>query len=83
MLKKAWLWLLLLLVFGVQAQQADHYWQWGWGTYGNGLIEDIARFDWSLVNFGSVPDNQQTVDRCNAPSREPKPPLCHPDMAYF
>ncbi|NMA40923.1 MAG: hypothetical protein GX937_12195, partial [Lentisphaerae bacterium] len=66
MLKKIWLWLLPLLVFGVHAQQTDHYWQWGWGTYGNGLIEDIARFDWSLVNFGSVPDNQQTVDRCNA-----------------
>jgi len=38
----------------------------GLGHLRQWLIEDIARFDWSLVNFGSVPDNQQTVDRCNA-----------------
>ncbi len=65
MLKKAWLSLLLLSALGVQAQKADHYWQWGWGDYGAGRVEDVARFDWSLVNFGSVPDNEETVARLN------------------
>jgi hypothetical protein len=65
MLKKAWLSLLLLSILGVQAQQADHYWQWGWGSYGSGSIEDIARFDWSFVNFGNIADNEQTVAHLN------------------
>ncbi len=66
MLKKAWLWLLLLLAFGVHAQQADHYWQWGWGAYGSGPVEDVARFDWSLVNFGNIAADEETVAHLNA-----------------
>ena len=70
MLKKTWLWLLPSFVFvlalGAQAQQANHYWQWGWGAYGPGLVEDVARYDWSLVNFGSIPSDAQTVERLNA-----------------
>jgi len=58
--------LLLLSMLGVQAQQADHYWQWGWGSYGAGSVEDVARFDWSFVNFGNIADNEQTVAHLNA-----------------
>lgn len=46
--------------------QADSYWQWGWGDYGSGLVEDVARFDWSFINYGNVPQDERTVQRCNA-----------------
>lgn len=45
---------------------ADAYWSWGWGDYGNGPVENVARFDWSFLNYGNIPEGQATVDRCNA-----------------
>lgn len=47
------------------AESADRYWEWGWGTYGVGTLLDVARYDWSLVNFGNVPADERTVARCN------------------
>jgi len=39
---------------------------WGWGDYGAGTIENTARFDWSCVNYGNIPEDERTVERCNA-----------------
>ena len=47
------------------ADPTDRYWEWGWGTYGGGTLLDVARYDWSLVNFGNVPADERTVTRCN------------------
>lgn len=57
---------LLLVLMSLLSMAAEKgYWSWGWGTYGNGLVEDVARFDWSLLNFGNIYQDQRTVDRCN------------------
>jgi hypothetical protein len=50
---------------GETAMEKDLYWTWGWGTYGQGSDLDVARYDWSLVNLGSIPADQRTVDYCN------------------
>lgn len=42
----------------------DRYWEWGWGIYGAHSVLDVARYDWSLINFGNVPANDTTVERC-------------------
>jgi len=44
-----------------------HYWEWGWGVYYGTLMEplDIARYDWSLINLGSIPANQKTLELLN------------------
>jgi hypothetical protein len=55
----------VLCLAGAAAGAADRYWEWGWGSYGSGTDLDVARYDWSLINFGSVPADQTTVDRCN------------------
>ncbi|MBT7166858.1 MAG: hypothetical protein HN904_29015 [Victivallales bacterium] len=44
---------------------SNSYWEWGWGTYGSGSALDVARYDWSLINFGNVPADERTVQRCN------------------
>lgn len=48
-----------------QAVGASRYWEWGWGTYGSLEPLDVARFDWSLINFGNVGATPETVERCN------------------
>lgn len=59
----------VLLLSAVVCSAAEsgkgRYWEWGWGVYG-GNPADVARFDWSILNFGNIPDNQSTVDYCNA-----------------
>ncbi len=56
--------IILLLTVTCVAGGAE-YWQWGWGSYGGSSDLDVARWDWSLINFGGVSANQTTVDRCN------------------
>jgi hypothetical protein len=65
---------LMLGVAGISAMHGpaaakDRYWAWGWGLYGvNGQQEalDSARFDWSLLTFGSDDAaDRATIDRCN------------------
>lgn len=47
------------------AQTTSRYWEWGWGTYGGAVPLDVARYDWSLINFGNVAADARAVDRCN------------------
>jgi len=55
-----------------QSDQSRH-WEWGYGTYGTSADErNVAVFDWSFIQFGSVVDNfgrtmdgPQIVDRAN------------------
>lgn len=54
------------LAIACQARATDDYWSWGWGDYGAGLLENVAPFDWSMINYGNVAQDQRTVDRCNA-----------------
>ncbi len=58
---------MVLLVVSLRADgdEGNRFWSWGWGTYGGPTALDVARFDWSLINFGNVPADQRTVDRCN------------------
>lgn len=58
--------MLIAGVLGISTILHGGYWDWGWGSYGVGSVEDVARFDWSCVNFGNVPESQVTIDRCNA-----------------
>ncbi len=57
----------ILTAAGAAAQEGAQsgYWGWGWGTYGSRSVLDTARFDWSLINFGNVPADERTVQRCN------------------
>lgn len=55
-----------MAVLGLSGAVYGKYWEWGWGSYGVGSVEDVARFDWSCVNFGNIPESQATVERCNA-----------------
>ena len=45
--------------------EKSRYWEWGWGLYGASAPLDVARYDWSLINFGNVPADERTVERCN------------------
>ena len=58
----------VVLAFGMAtaAKTAEgSYWEWGWGTYGSKSALDVARYDWSLINFGNVSADERTVLRCN------------------
>jgi len=55
----------VLALGGTAAHASDKYWTWGWGTYGSSSALDVARYDWSLINFGNVPADERTVARCN------------------
>jgi len=57
--------LALLFSATVAGAEKSHYWEWGWGTYGSRAPIDMARYDWSLINFGNIGANQETLDFCN------------------
>jgi hypothetical protein len=63
--KRKWI-MVAIAVLGLSGAVYGKYWEWGWGSYGVGSVEDVARFDWSCVNFGNIPESQATVERCNA-----------------
>ncbi len=60
---------ILIAVFATAGMATEtaggRYWAWGWGTYGSRSALDVARYDWSLINFGNVPADGRTVARCN------------------
>jgi hypothetical protein len=59
--------ILLLPACVSYAAEKDAYWKWGWGAYGHSRNPlDVARYDWSMVNFGSVPADESTAKRCEA-----------------
>jgi hypothetical protein len=68
---KIFLCLILLATSLIYASEKNHYWKLGWGLYGtsgwhgHNKVLDVARFDWSVINFGNEPDDQSTVNFCN------------------
>ena len=58
-------WLFVGVLWAGAAEKGERFWEWGWGIYG-GPVADVARYDWSMVNFGNDPADQRTLDRFNA-----------------